>query len=70
MNKPVSIALLVVGIVLLILGFNASSSMTSDISRAFTGTPTDRSIWFLVGGAVAAIVGLFGLLSGRGSKPL
>jgi hypothetical protein len=68
MNKPLSVALLIVGIVLLVLGMNASHSVSSDVSRAFTGNPTDKSIWFLVGGGVAAILGLFGLLGGRGSK--
>lgn len=70
MNKPLSVVLLVAGVVLLIFGFNASNSFSSDVSRAFTGNPTDKSIWFLVGGGAAALIGLFGLLSGRGSKSL
>lgn len=67
MNKPVSLALLVVGIVLLIYGVSASDSIGSGFSRLFTGAPTDKTIWFLVGGGVAAAVGLAGLL--RGSRP-
>lgn len=70
MNKPVSLALLVVGIALLIFGFQANDSASSEISRTFTGNPTDKTVWFLVGGAAAAIVGLFGLLRGRGSRSL
>jgi hypothetical protein len=70
MNKPLSAALLVVGIVLLIFGLNSANSFSSEVSRAFTGNPTDKSIWFLVGGGAAAIVGLVGLLSGRGSKSM
>lgn len=66
MNKLVSIAFLVGGIVFIIYGLNAADSFGSDVSRAFTGNPTDRSIWFLVGGLVAAILGVSGLL--RGSK--
>lgn len=66
MNKLVSVALLAVGIVLLIFGFNASNSLGSDISRIFTGSPTDKAIWMLVGGAVLAVVGLVGLT--RGSR--
>lgn len=66
MNKPLSIALLVGGILLIIFGVNASNSLGSDISRFFTGSPTDKAIWMLVGGAVAAVVGLLGLT--RGSK--
>lgn len=66
MNKLVSVALLAAGIVLLIFGFNASNSLGSDISRIFTGSPTDKAIWMLVGGAVLAVVGLVGLT--RGSR--
>jgi hypothetical protein len=66
MNKLVSVALLAAGIALLIFGFNATNSLGSDISRFFTGSPTDRAIWMLVGGAVLSAVGLFGLT--RGSR--
>ena len=66
MNKAVSLAILAGGILLLIYGVSASKSFSSDISRFFTGSPTDRAIWMLVGGAVAIIIGLGGLL--RGSK--
>lgn len=66
MNKGISVALLVVGVVLIVWGINASESFSSDVSRVFTGSPTDEAIWLLIGGIVAAIVGLFGLL--RGTK--
>jgi len=66
MNKPISLALLVVGIVLLIAGANASDSIGSSFSRFFTGNPTDKTVWLLIGGTVAAVVGAAGLL--RGSK--
>jgi hypothetical protein len=63
MNRPLGIALLVIGVILLIVGFNESQSFTSEVSRTFTGSPTDRSIWFLIGGGVAAAVGLFFILN-------
>ena len=66
MNKPVSIALLIIGCVLVVYGINASNSVGSDVSRAFTGAPTDKTVWLLVGGILAGITGLFGLF--RGSK--
>ncbi len=66
MNKPVSIALLAVGIVLIVFGVNATNSFTSDVSRFFTGSPTDKAVWLLIGGIAAAVVGLVGTL--RGSK--
>lgn len=58
MDKIVSLALLVGGIVLIITGFNATNSFTSDVSRFFTVSPTNKAIWMLIGGIVAALVGL------------
>ena len=66
MNKLLSLTLLVAGILLIVYGVNASNSIGSDFSRLFTGSPTDKSVWLLIGGAVAAAAGAGGLL--RGSK--
>ena len=62
MNKAISIAVLAGGILLLILGINAYDSSSSDISRFFTGSATDKSRWLLVGGVAATVLGLVGLL--------
>lgn len=64
MNKGISVALLVAGIVVIIWGVSASQSFSSDVSRFFTGSPTDKAMWLLIGGILAAVVGLFGLLRG------
>jgi hypothetical protein len=66
MNKPMSLVLLIIGAILLFYGFRAGDSVGSDVSRAVTGTPTDKTVWFLVGGAIAGVLGLFGLLRGSG----
>jgi len=58
MNKLVSIALLAGGVVLMIFGINATNSFSSDVSRFFTGSPTDKAVWMLIGGIVATVVGL------------
>jgi len=58
MNKIVPIALLAGGIVLMLFGINATNSFGSDVSRFFTGSPTDKAVWMLIGGTVAAVVGL------------
>lgn len=58
MTNISGLAIFAVGIVLLILGFNASHSFGSDVSRFFTGNPTDKSVWLLLGGVAAVIVGL------------
>jgi purine-cytosine permease-like protein len=62
MNKLFAIALLVGGLVLIVMGINATNSFSSDVSRFFTGSPTDKAIWFVVGGIVAALFGLVGTL--------
>jgi uncharacterized membrane-anchored protein len=67
MNKIVSLGLLVGGVVLIIFGVQATDSFSSDVSRFFTGSPTDKAIWMLIGGIVAAAAGL-GMMTLRGSK--
>jgi hypothetical protein len=66
MDKSVSIALLVLGVGLLIFGVSSAGSFSSDVSRVFTGNPTDKAMWLLIAGAFAGVAGLFGLL--RGSR--
>jgi len=58
MNKIVSLALLAGGVVLIIFGISAMNSFSSDVSRFFTGSPTDKAVWMLIGGITAAAVGL------------
>ena len=66
MNKIVSVALWAGGVVLMMVGINATNSFGSDVSRFFTGSPTDKAIWMLIGGIIAALIGLTGTL--RSSK--
>ena len=66
MNKPISLALVVGGIILIVYGVAASDSIGSGLSRLFTGSPTDKTMWLLIGGAIATVVGGSGLL--RGSR--
>jgi divalent metal cation (Fe/Co/Zn/Cd) transporter len=62
MNKIVSLALLIGGVVLMIYGINATNSFGSDVSRFFNGSPTDKAIWLLITGIIAAVIGLVGTL--------
>lgn len=62
MNKLIGLILLAGGIILVIYGISASDSFTSDVSRFFTGSPTDKAIWMTIGGVAAIVVGLFGLI--------
>jgi uncharacterized membrane protein YidH (DUF202 family) len=66
MNKIISLALLVGGVVLMIIGINATNSFSSDVSRFFTGSPTNKAVWMLIGGIVATVIGLVGIF--RDSK--
>lgn len=66
MNTALSVALLVGGIALLAFGYNEYQSTSSEVSKFFTGNPTDRSMWMLIGGGVLAVMGLVGLM--RGSR--
>jgi len=69
MNKLMSLVLLVVGIVLLVYGMSASDSIGSDFSRFFTGSPTDKTMWLIIGGAAASVVGAAGLMFGGSKTP-
>lgn len=55
-----------VGVVLIVYGLKASDSFGSDVSRFFTGSPTNKTIWVLIDEALSAGVGLAGVV--RGSK--
>jgi hypothetical protein len=66
MNKLLSIAILIGGIALIVMGINATNSFNSDVSRFFTGSPTDKAVWMLIGGIVAALIGFTTLM--RNSK--
>ncbi len=60
MKMPIAVALLVVGIALLLYGLAMNDSLPNVFSRMFRGHPTDRTMWFIVGGCVLTIVGLGG----------
>ena len=60
MNRLFSSAILVAGVLLLIFGMHAQSSIASGAKEAITGTPTDQSVWFTVLGMIGVIVGGLG----------
>jgi LPXTG-motif cell wall-anchored protein len=65
MSKIPSIAFLIVGIILLVYGLDASNSVSSSVSNAVTGSPTDKSIWLIVLGVIGILSGGFGLFFRR-----
>ncbi|MBI2520351.1 MAG: DUF3185 family protein [Bdellovibrio sp.] len=39
-------------------------SFSSDVSRFFTGAPTNKAVYLMIGGLLAGIVGPFGVIRG------
>jgi hypothetical protein len=68
MTKAISIALIVGGAVLLYFGGQAFHSLSSDVSRVFTGSPTNKAIFLIAGGVVASLAGLIGIATSGGKR--
>lgn len=63
MNKKlIGIVLLVIGGILLYVGYNATEAPAEELVETFTGRYSDETMMYLIGGAVAAVVGLVMLL--------
>jgi hypothetical protein len=63
MLKGFSLALVAGGVAMIVWGLRVYRSFGSEVSEAITGAPSDKAIWLLVTGTVAALGGLFGLFS-------
>ncbi len=60
------IVLVVVGVVLFVIGMNASDSAADRWSNFFTGHFTDKTTWYIVGGIASAVLGLtLSMVGGR-----
>jgi len=62
MKKMISAGLLIGGLILIYFGYQEYQSFSSEVNEFFTGSPNNRALWMLIGGAVAATAGLVGLL--------
>jgi uncharacterized membrane protein YidH (DUF202 family) len=58
-NKLIGLVLLAVGIVLLVMGYNAAQSVGSQFQQAFSGSMSDKAMLFYIGGAVVTAVGAY-----------
>jgi len=68
-QRLVGVILVVIGIVVLIMGLNASHSVADQVSNTFTGSFTKATTWYIVGGIASALLGVLLMLFGmRGSR--
>jgi len=64
-GRILGVVLFVVGVVLLGFGYHASNAPLDQLSNTVTGRFTDRTMWYFVLGAAAAIGGLLLAMFGR-----
>ena len=60
--RIIGIALVVLGLGLALWGYQSSGSFGSQVSRAVTGSATDKVMTLYIGGAVSLVAGLFLLI--------
>jgi len=61
MPKITSIALLIVGLILLVYGLDASNSVSSSVTQAVSGAPTNKTIWLIALGVIGIVAGGVGV---------
>ncbi|HTW94077.1 MAG TPA: DUF3185 family protein [Tepidisphaeraceae bacterium] len=67
-TRIVGVVLLIAGVVLLVVGISASHSFADQVHNTFTGRFTDTTMWYIIGGIVAAVFGGLLMLFGAGGK--
>ena len=58
-KRIIGIALVVIGLGLAFWGYQLSGSVGSQLSKAVTGSPTDKIMTLYIAGAASVVVGLF-----------
>ena len=61
-QRIVGVVLVVVGVILLSVGINASHSLADQVSNTFTGRFTQATTWYVVGGIASALLGVLMVL--------
>lgn len=61
-KKMLAMVLLAVGVVLLLVGFNASNAPVEEVSEALTGRFSDETMFYLIGGGISALLGVIMLV--------
>lgn len=68
MIRGLCLGILAGGIALTFYGVEASHSFGSEMTRVFTGNPSDRSMQLIIGGVVMMVAGAAGLFFTGGKK--
>ena len=63
-ERIIGIVLLALGIVLLVIGYNASQSVGEQVREGLTGRFSDATTWYIIGGVVGIVAGGSMLLFG------
>ena len=58
MQRIIGAIALVIGIMLLVWGHDSAQSVNSQVKNLFTGNPTDRTMYFYIGGAILTVYGV------------
>jgi len=67
-QRLIGVVLLVLGVVLLIVGVNSSHSIADKVSDTVSGRYTDATMWYIIGGIGAGVIGLLMVLFGLRAK--
>ena len=57
MNRTAGLGILILGIILITWGVNASDSVASSFSRIFTGSPTNKAVYLVIVGTLLSAMG-------------
>jgi len=68
-TKAIGIVLIVLGAGLMIFGFMEADGLGAQLNEMFTGSPPDRVIWMLIGGAISLALGIFLTVYRSSSRP-
>ena len=67
-GRIIGFMLLGIGIVLLVVGLNATDTPFEELSKTFTGKYSQQTLWYLIGGAAALAGGGALALFGAGRR--
>ena len=62
MNRLTAIVLIVIGIALLYWGYEEYNSLTSQMNKLVSGTPTTKTLLIFLAGGISTILGLVQLI--------